>query len=308
MNSSLVFDKIERDGPCLPRDVVESLGGTTFLASAILSDLVDSKKIKISYGKIGGSPLYYIKSQKEKLEQLYSYLHEKEQQAYDLLKEKKVLRNSNLDPVMRTAIKELKDFAIPVEVILKDKTELFWRWHLLENDKIKDLIKQNITSEQSPFNQEKQQIETMPFKQSTSTEEKKEIGKETMIRSETEKKETKSKKTRVQNIKKQVENTLLSEATNFLEGKNIQIMEQNTSKRNSEIDLIIKIPSAIGELNYYCKVFCKKKCNEKDFSSVYVEGQSRKLPILLLLKGSMTKKAKEMLENDFQTITVVHLP
>ena len=306
MNSSLVFNKIERDGPCLPRDVVESLGGTTFLASAILSDLVDSKKIKISYGKIGGSPLYYIKSQKEKLEKLYSYLHEKEQQAYDLLREKKVLRNSNLDPVMRTAIKELKDFAIPVEVILKDKTELFWRWHLLENDKIKDLIKQNITSEQSPFNREKQQIENSSDSQLIPDREKQQI--ETTIRSETEKKETKSKKTRVQNIKKQVENTLLSEATNFLEGKKIQIMEQNTSKRNSEIDLIIKIPSSIGELNYYCKVFCKKKCNEKDFSSVYVEGQSRKLPILLLLKGSMTKKAKEMLENDFQTITVVHLP
>ena len=61
---------------------------------------------------------------------LFDHLHEKEKKAYVLLESEKVVRDSALDPVLRVAMRELKDFARQIEVKLAVK-ELFWRWFLV---------------------------------------------------------------------------------------------------------------------------------------------------------------------------------
>ena len=47
------------------------------------------------------------------------------------------------------------------------------------------------------------------------------------------------------------------------------------------------------------------KTNDKDLSSFYVDGQMKKLPILYITTGELTKKAKEKLEKEFTTISVL---
>ena len=75
---------IKAKGPLLPVHIVKDIGWNTLLIGAALSDLSKKGLIKMSYAKIGGSPIYYVTGQEFKLQNLYKHLHEKEQKAYDL--------------------------------------------------------------------------------------------------------------------------------------------------------------------------------------------------------------------------------
>ncbi len=71
--------------------------------------------------------------------------------------------------------------------------------------------------------------------------------------------------------------------------------------------MLIEIPSSVGGLKYFCKAKNKKKVNDGELSSIYIQAQSRKLPVLFITKGEFTKKAKEMLEKEFKGLKVKQL-
>ena len=81
-------------------------------------------------------------------------------------------------------------------------------------------------------------------------------------------------------------------------------MECKTIRKKSEIDLIISVPSGVGNIEYFCKAKNKKRINHADLSSAFVQGQLKKLPVLFITTGSLTKKAKEMLGNEFKNIKI----
>lgn len=157
---STVFDVVLEKGPLLPAEIVREVnirtGQTTdmFFVGAILSEHMSSKQMKMSNAKVGGSKLYYCPGQEPKLIRLYDYLHEKSKKAFDQLKENHVLRESSLDPVIRVAMKDLKDFAVPIEVKLREN-EIFWKWFTTPMDEAQDLIKQMMQTEISSLKQER---------------------------------------------------------------------------------------------------------------------------------------------------------
>ena len=71
-----------------------------------------------------------------------------------------------------------------------------------------------------------------------------------------------------------------------------------------DLDLIVEVPSAVGSLTYYCKAKNKKRISDSDLSSAFVQGQLKKLPVLFLTKGELTKKAREMLSKEFKNIKI----
>jgi hypothetical protein len=75
-------------------------------------------------------------------------------------------------------------------------------------------------------------------------------------------------------------------------------------RKSSEADYVIKVPSSVGALTYYCKAKSKKKITEGDLSSAFIHGQTRKLPTLFLTNGELTKKARDMLEKEFRGMSV----
>lgn len=92
---------------------------------------------------------------------------------------------------------------------------------------------------------------------------------------------------------------------NFLTEANIKIEKTEIIRKNLEIDLLVKVPSVIGKLTYFCKAKKKAKCDEKDLASAYMEAQIKKLPLLFLYTKEFSKKAQEMLESGaFENITV----
>src|SRR3989344_1506044 len=137
-------------GPVLPADVAKQIKTNILLASAYLSEIASRKKLKISSLKVGGSPVYFLQGQEEKLEKFASNLNEKDLRAYDMLKQKRVLRDSHMTPLMRVALRSIKDFAVPINVTFGNSQELFWKWHSTPDDEVKILIHQEIDGVEPP--------------------------------------------------------------------------------------------------------------------------------------------------------------
>jgi len=91
---------------------------------------------------------------------------------------------------------------------------------------------------------------------------------------------------------------------NYFNEKKIIIRNYKITRKNSEIDLLVEVPSSVGNLNYYCKAKNKKKCNDGDLSTAFVQGQAKKLPILFVTTGDVTKKAESMLSTEFKNMTI----
>jgi hypothetical protein len=137
-----ILSYISINGPSVPNKISKHIEKDSFFTSAHLSELKEQGKLKISFLKIGGgSPLYFLPGQESKLKDFSDYLGEKEKKVFDLLNQKKVLRDSDLVPVFRAAIRSLKDFAFSFFVNYKGKKETFWKWYLISNKEAETIVK-----------------------------------------------------------------------------------------------------------------------------------------------------------------------
>ena len=143
-NKDRLKQLINIKGPVIPSDVYSELGLNILMTSATMAELVSNNILKISAVKIGSSPLYYLPGQENMLQQFSKHLHEKAKKAYDILKNKKILKDSDLEPVIRVALREIKDFAIPLKVNYENKSEIFWKWYLLPNEDAQSSIKKHL--------------------------------------------------------------------------------------------------------------------------------------------------------------------
>ena len=145
-----VLSFVQAKGPVLPVQINKEIGRDSFFSGAILSELAGSKELKISKAKIGGSPVYFIKGQEAKLSMLYDGLAMREKEAYNLLKEKKVIKDREVNPGIRVALREIKDFAIPLKIMRGDHQEIIWKWHLLSDQEAQTLFKPTPIPEVKP--------------------------------------------------------------------------------------------------------------------------------------------------------------
>ena len=272
-----IIQLIKVKGPVIPAQISKEIETNIIMASAYLSELSSNNLVKISNIKIGGSPLYYLPGQEHKLQDFVNKLHEKEKKSYDLLKQNKVLRDSSLDPVSRVTLRQIKDFAIPLKVDYKDNSEIFWKWYLLSNKEAEELIKVQLKPKKPLKGIQKPLKEEKP-----------------------EKKEIKA-------VKKEIEDSFFNEIQQYFSKNKINILDKKIIRKKKDIELLIEIPSSVGNLKYFCKAKNKKKITDGDLSSVYIQAQSRKLPVLFLTKGELTKKAKEMLEKEFKGLKIMQI-
>ncbi|MBI4453427.1 hypothetical protein HY636_02180 [Candidatus Woesearchaeota archaeon] len=143
-----IIQFVRTKGPVIPKDLVKSFGSDTFMTGAALSELVANGKLLITTVKIGGSPFYYLPEQKTRLQELSKHLNEKDIKAYNLLKEKKVLKDNELTPLLRVSLRYIPDYARPLQVTVDNSTELFWGWYLLAQEECVALIQQHLMLKQ----------------------------------------------------------------------------------------------------------------------------------------------------------------
>lgn len=280
-----IVEIVKAKGPVLPVQISKEIGSNILMASAHLAELTASKRLKISTIKVGGSPLYYLPGQEEMLQKFTDNMNDKEKKAFDLLNQNKILRDTEQEPVIRVALREIRDFAIQLNVNYNNIKEIFWKWYLINNEDAEQLIKakiDNIEKTQKQDAKELQKIEEKPEVQKQLKEKPKE-----------------ARKYKPRNR----EDNFLRDMAKFFEKNKINVVSSEVLKKNSEIDFVVEIPSIVGNLQYYCKAKNKKRVSDSDLSSAYVKGQFKKLPVLVVSTGDLSAKAQEILAKELNVIT-----
>ena len=311
-----VFEYVQNHGPVLPSVIAKEFRSTNIFISALLSELITNKRIKISRAKIGGSPLYYCKEQEVKLvDLLRGNLGQKPREALDILKEKKVLRDRDCLPFERVALRELEDFAMPVKLVIQDTEEIFWKWYLLPDQEAKELIERSLERIYAPKKEE------VIVQVSKVLEQTSEIEKEVKAPASIEKpieKEKKKKKKFLQEVlvdkgkkekatEEDKEDSFESIVIQYLKKKEIKILDKVVIAKNKEINFTVQIPTPVGELCYFVKARHKKSLSEGDLLLAFTEGQNVKLPTLYLSSGESTKKAKEYMAKNLKGMNFIRI-
>lgn len=398
---------VKEKGPLLPSQINRELRTNVLFASAMLSEMVDQKKIRLTSMRIGGSPLYYCDGQESKLEDFAHKLGGREYRVFELLKKSRILRDRDQDPQTRVALREIKDFAIPLEVSANGSTDLFWKFYLLPDDEAESSIRDYINSKvktaggkegsgpvagggkqggeasvvqqparqpaKQPSAQGSQQGSKQPAVQSSQErqvqpeqaqvaqdmpavakpkEVQATIGEmQTSVRTPgpvssldaapskpvTSVKMTKLEEDEVPEFSYQPavsfstaidtdeevklekrpepepepegpvfpeDDEFFDRVKAFFDSSGIDIVDFASVRKGTELDFIITLPSNVGVLNYYCKAKSKAKVTDGDISTAFVHGQMKKLPILFITLGDLTKSAQELLDKEFRSMFV----
>ena len=284
-----ILNYVRMNGPVLPLQVAKSIGKDLLFSGAILSQLVSRKMVLLTNAKIGGSPVYYVKGQEPKLSVLYSALPHREKEAYNLLKENKILLDRNQAPAIRVALRNIKDFAMSYKINVEGNEELFWRWHTATDDEIK-----------TKFGNKEEQVKIA--EPEVKIEEKKaeiEQPKVEIVTKVEEKHEEKVEQTKIEIKQKRldVKDEFLEQINSYLINNKIEVLEEQIVKKKKEIDMVVKVPSNVGELYYFVSARNRKNISDGDLSLAYHKGQEKKLPVLFLSPGKLSKKAEGYMNN-----------
>jgi len=300
---SKIISLLKIRGPALPVHITKETGLNMIFAGAFLSELASDRTIIISNMKVGGSPLYFLPGQEQMLENFIQHLPGKEKEAFSLLKEKKLLEDKKLEPAIRVAIRNMKDFAFPL-LLNSPEQILFWRFYSVSEEEAKLMVEKIIES-RKPVEPIATKIEPKPG-----------VVSEIKIKPATEIKQVaKTKpaeiKAEIKAVKKEIEKPLIiikekpiktkeksdfvKKIVSFLESENIELIEEKELKKK-EVLGIIRINSDIGKIRFLLIAKEKKTITENDLTLALQKSQSLKMPAFLLSSGSLDKKASSYLE------------
>jgi hypothetical protein len=256
-----IISLLRMNGPSLPVHIAKGTGLSILFASAFLSELFYEKKVNISNLKIGNSPLYFLPGQEPQLERFSQYLKSKEKEAFNLLKEKKFLKDSEQQPAIRVALREIKDFAIP----FKREEEIYWRYFTVPEEELEKKPEKEIVI------QEKSEKELGIF-------EKEEIKRK-------EKKKPSKKK-----ISKKKEGKFFNKVKEFLSEKNIEILDIQSFNKN---DLMLKIKE--NEEEKILIAYNKKRISNMDLIKACKKSIEENLPYVVLSLGEPAKNLRDLI-------------
>lgn len=302
LSKERVLAVLQAHGPLLPVQIKKHIGeGDTFTIGALLSELSSGGKVRVSSVKRGGSPFYFVPEHKARLANFISDLGEKDRRAAEKLREHKVLRDKEQEPLVRVCLRQVKDFASPVEVKTKDGVELFWKWYLLPAEQTEAEVRK-LLGIAAPVTPVVEAPAPPPAPESPSAPEERHLERQERLEPASEKPKSAAPK--------EVDagdDAFLKQLLGYFAEKHIKVLSHTVLRRNTDIELVVSVPTAVGRVEYHCKAKNKKKSNEGDLSSAYVQGQLKKLPVLYVTTGEVTKKAREKLEQEFKGLVLVQL-
>src|SRR5574342_468545 len=272
--------------PLLPSGVAKALSTNSIMAGAMLSEMCAKGLLKTSTLKVGGSPLYYAPGKETQLLNHLGSINEKDRRTVLRLQEEKIIRENEADPLTRVSLQTVKDFAKPLIVQYNNQQETFWKWFELDDKQAETLIREKLEPTPQP--------KAQPEPPKAAPEPVKAVEKPKLAPKPAEK-------------PKPVQETLapktLPEPTGdfwdklhgFFVQNGITLHEKTVVKKKTDFDLIVELPSPVGTLSYYCKARSKKKITDADISAAYVQGQIKKLPVIFITDGELTKQAHTVL-------------
>jgi hypothetical protein len=296
---------IQAHGPSLPVFIANRTGLSIIFASAFLSELIADKRLKISHMRIGSSPLYFITGQEPQLENYSNYLKNKEKDAFILIKERRFLKDKDLEPAIRVALRVIRDFAVP----FKRNEEIYWRYFLVGELEFQESPKEEVRpivkepeekvieiieikpKEKNPI-AEKEVI--LEVKEESKREE--EIEKKKEVKEPKESKETKKHPKKKQETKKKVSakekknNNFFSRIKEFLSQRQIEILG---IEEISVVKIIFRVKK---EDEYLIIAYNKKKITENDLVNSSKKAEEMNLPYQILLLGEPLKRFDNLIK------------
>ncbi len=248
-------------GPCLPVHIAKEIGMSILFTSAFLSELISEKRIKISHMKVGSSSVHYLPGQKTRLENFSQHLKSREKDAYELLREKKFLRDIEQEPAIRVALRAIKDFAIP----FNRNNEIIWRYFTTPEDEFKTEPKIEI----------KQEPKVEIFDKSVKEPEKPKKRKTIKKRKPSQKKDEK----------------FFNKIKEFLSNKSIEIIDILGFSKG---DLTLKI--GVNSEERLLIAYNKKRINEKDIIKASKKASELGLKYMIISLGEPLKKLNNFIE------------
>lgn len=307
-----ILSLIQTRGPSLPVQIARGISVSLLFAGAFLSELYADRKVKMSSLRVGSSPLYYIEGQGNLLENFIQYLNVREREAFLLLKKEGILDDEAQTPVMRVALRAIKDFAIPVKVKMNEQEKFFWRHFLVQESELRELMrprffdleKKEEIQREIPEVEKKVLLEVVKkeevLKEGKKIEEEK-IEKEVEVKKEKEKKIGEEKdKSEVKNIKKsvrkekKVESSFVRKIKEYLDAKNIEVLESVLEKKKEFIGRV-RIDMVFGKQEFLLIAKDKKTISDNDLAIALQNAQAGRMPALILAPAEMNKKAQEYL-------------
>ncbi|MBS3063956.1 MAG: DNA2/NAM7 family helicase [DPANN group archaeon] len=107
-------------------------------------------------------------------------------------------------------------------------------------------------------------------------------------------------------IKMYDEGNCVIQAVGYLTGIGGVIISKELQKKGKDAELVVELESAIGPIKMLAIVRDKKIINDADLNMAYNTGADKKIPVLFLTKGKLTKKAEEY-KRSINSLTVKHI-
>jgi len=275
MEANDTHEKIVRllgeKGPSLPINMSKELGMSSLFISAFLSELAGLKRVKISHLKVGGSPLYFLEGQEEKLEDSHKYMHPKEAETFLMLKKKKVLKDSEQEPAVRVALRSIRDFAVGFKI----DDEIYWRYILVPEVEAEELLKGK--TKKKGKSESKKEVVIVTNKDKIVSGFKNPV----VISKRPKKKKAKSE--------------FVMKVISFLNQNNLQIIEEKDYKVK-EYNCIVRVRSELGQIDFLTQAKDKKTISESDLKKLLSNAQSIPIPAFMLYTKDISKKGNEFLK------------
>jgi len=273
----------KRRGPSLPIHIAKEIGLSTLFTSAFLSELLSEKRIKISYMRVGSSPLYFIPGQEGMLENFSQYLQSKEKEAFILLKEKKFLSDLEQQPAIRVALRVIKDFALP----FKRNNEIFWRYFTIPESEFK-IDNQAVNERGQDLQNQASKPEKEKINFSTTLADAVASRKEKISQTKSHEKTKKSHKNKKS---KKTNEKFLNRIKELLVKKSIEIISIEEFSKNS---LTLKV--TINNKEKLLVAYNKKRIAEGDIIKANKKSLDLNLPYIIFSLGEPSKKLNNLIE------------
>ena len=296
-----IISFLEENGPSLPVRIAKTIQMDPVFASAILSELLGTKQVKLSHMKIGSSPLYLLPNQEQKLEEHTDNLKSVEKEVYLKLKEIKLITDEEETPVIRVALRNIKDFATP----FKFQEKIMWKYTFTPEEEIQKLLSPPEEKPEPKPEAPKTKEETRPEVQNernenlasetdlVAEEEVEEIPKAWEVKKE-EIKKIKEESKKVESIfeeKIPTKKTFLKQVEEFLEEKDTKIISiEEVDKKK----VIAKTESENKKALLFA--FNKKRVNEDELMKCYKQAKTSNLPYHIIILGDLTKKMNDTID------------
>lgn len=304
---------ILNEGPSLPVRIAKATGLEPMYASAILSELIKERKVRLSNMRVGSSPLYLLPGQEQKLEGFADNLNSIEKEAFLKLKDNRVLDDERQEPRIRVALRSIKDFAVQVQF----KGKVYWKYFTVPDSKVSEAFgepevatgekvigqqlwediqkKTHLEEKEREFEVKKQRLLEMEEKLKRAMDE---LDK----RSENVQKEIEQVEVKVEQAEKKagkpkkisIGEKFWLEVKVYLDKQGIEVVEVLSLGKKESIAKVRKITAP--ENKYLLFAFDKKKLEERDLLKAYKKASSMNVGYQILCRGDLPRKLKEMID------------